>query len=177
MRKILLLLFVVTLVLFLTHCGESLTEKQLYEKAQKYENEEKSELAIKFYDKFVSNYPQSPLAPEALFRIAVVAAGHQKDLEKAIETYRRLVQKYPDNEFAPKSQFMVGYLYANEIKDYEQAKEAYKLFLEKYATVDSGMTASAKFELENMGKDISDINFLKNLAEQEKSNDEQAKGN
>jgi len=177
MRKVLLLLVVIVLVIFLSNCGESLTDKQLYEKAQKYENEENAELAIKFYEKLVSDYSQSKLAPEALFRIAVVAAGFQKNLEKSIEAYTRLVSKYPDSEFAPKSQFMIGYIYANEIKDYDEAKKAYNLFLEKYADVDSGMTASAKFELKNMGKDISNIDFLKDLAEKETSNKKEAKGN
>lgn len=166
MRKGLFLLYIAAFVILIIHCGESLTEKQIYEKAKLYEAEEKTELAVQFYEKLVDNYPQSELAPEALFKVAIIAAGQQQKLENAIEVYLRLVQKYPESEFAPKSQFMVGYLFANEVKDTTKAKEAYNIFLEKFAAVDSGMTASAKFELANLGKDISDIGFLKNLEEE-----------
>ena len=166
MRKGLLLLSALLLALFIVHCGESYTDKQLYEKAQQYEASEKSDLAIKFYEKLMDDYPESSFAPEALFRVAVIAAGQQQKLDKSIETYKRLVAKFPESEFAPKSQFMIGYLYANEIKDTTSAREAYNLFIDKFSKIDSGMTASARFELENMGKDISEIGFLKNLEDE-----------
>ncbi|MBN1351315.1 tetratricopeptide repeat protein [candidate division KSB1 bacterium] len=166
MRKGLLLVCVVVLFSVFMSCGESLTDKQLFEKAKQYESEEKADLAVTFYQKLADTYPQSGLASEALFRIAVIAAGQKQDWEKAIEVYSQLVSKFPDSEFAPKSQFMVGYIYANEIKDFEKAKAAYNKFIEAFGAVDSGMTASAKFELENMGKDISEIGFLKNTEEE-----------
>lgn len=47
--------------------------------------------------------------------------------------------------------FMLGFIHANEIHNYEKAKEYYQKFLELYPN--SELAVSAKFELENLGKE------------------------
>ncbi|MDZ7262494.1 MAG: tetratricopeptide repeat protein, partial [candidate division KSB1 bacterium] len=56
------------------------------------------------------------------------------------------------------AQFMIGYLYANEIKDLDKARSAYQVFLEKYP--ENELVPSVKWELDHLGKDISEIEFL-----------------
>ena len=80
---------------------------------------------------------------------------------EAVAKYEQLVQMHARSKYAPQSQFMIGFIYANELGELDKAKVAYETFLERYAeTSDSGMVASAHWELENLGKDIDEIEDL-----------------
>lgn len=80
---------------------------------------------------------------------------------EAVASYEKLVQFHPHGRYAPQAQFMVGFIEANELKDLKKAEAAYKTFLDKYAAkADSGMVASAQWELKNLGKDINEIQDL-----------------
>lgn len=82
----------------------------------------------------------------------------------AVAGYERLVQLHPRGKYAPQSQFMVGFICANELKQLDKAESAYKTFLEKYSSkADSGMVASAQWELKNLGKDINEIQDLSGI--------------
>ncbi|MDP8237482.1 MAG: tetratricopeptide repeat protein [Candidatus Hatepunaea meridiana] len=84
--------------------------------------------------------------------------------EDAIRIYRKLVREYPETRQGINSQFMIGYIYANHLKDLEQAKIELNRFLESYSEkADSGLVAGAKFELDYLGKDISDIPVLTDM--------------
>ncbi|MCI0512729.1 tetratricopeptide repeat protein [candidate division KSB1 bacterium] len=167
MRK---MVFIVLSCLFLSvlffNCGTQKTEEQLLNEAQNYAKEEKFEKALVTFEKLLVKYPQSKFAPEVYFQIATVASNLSKadksNFDKAIDAYQKIVELYPDSSLAPKSQFMIGYTYANHKADTSKARVAYRVFLEKYAQYDSGLTASAKFELDYMGKDLESIPFLKN---------------
>jgi outer membrane protein assembly factor BamD (BamD/ComL family) len=100
---------------------------------------------------------------ESLFEKAR-AFQESQDYDKAVEVYRDIVRLYPDGERSDEAQFMVGFIYANDLKDFDKAKTEYQAFMDNYsATADSGMVLSAKWEIENLGKDISDIDQLKNI--------------
>ncbi|MCX6638955.1 MAG: hypothetical protein NTW14_00520 [bacterium] len=103
--------------------------------------------------------PKGPAAEE-IFAAAKKYQGEAKT-DSALIKYEELVKLYPKDKFAAQSQFMVGFICANEKKDLPRAEKAYRAFLAKYSnTADSGMVASAKWELENLGKDISQIEDL-----------------
>ncbi|MBD3165065.1 tetratricopeptide repeat protein [bacterium] len=88
------------------------------------------------------------------------------DFRQAIETYRQIVAKYPEGDRSDEAQFMIGFLYANELQEIDKAKEAYGVFLDRYSeTADSGMVMSAKWEVANLGRDISEIEELQSLME------------
>jgi TolA-binding protein len=173
MRRILSLLVVfVLLSATIMGCGKKVTEEQLYAQAQKFESEESFKEAIKTYEELVSKYPKGKHADEAQYKIGFLYLNSLQDFQKSIEAYRRVVQDYPDSEYASQAQFMLGYVYANELKKYDKAREAYDLFLRKYPN--DQLIASVKWELENLGKDISEIETLGNIPK-EKSEAE-AKG-
>jgi len=80
---------------------------------------------------------------------------------EAVASYEKLVELHPKGKYAPQSQFLIGFIYANELEELDRAEEAYNVFLEKYADKsDSGMVASAQWELRNLGKDINEIEDL-----------------
>lgn len=88
--------------------------------------------------------------------------------QEAVVKYEQLVQLHPRSRYAPQAQFMIGFIYANELKDLEKAEKAYKAFLETYAqSADSGMVASAEWELKHLGKDINEIEDLSAISKGE----------
>jgi len=90
----------------------------------------------------------------------------QEKWNDAIKTYRKIAADYANTRQGANSQFMVGYIYANHVKDFEQAKIELNRFIEKFAaSADSGLIAGARFELEFMGKDISQIPTLSTLGD------------
>jgi outer membrane protein assembly factor BamD (BamD/ComL family) len=87
---------------------------------------------------------------------------------EAVTSYEKLVKFHPRGKYAPQSQFMIGFILANDLKDIKRAEAAYKTFLEKYSSkADSGMVASAEWELKNLGKDINEIQDLSGIIQQE----------
>ncbi|HDH57391.1 MAG TPA: outer membrane protein assembly factor BamD [Bacteroidetes bacterium] len=103
---------------------------------------------------------------EDLFTEAKKLQEEQK-YDEAVVKYEQLVELHPKSQYAPQSQFMIGFIYANEIEDLEKAKVAYETFLNQYADrSDSGMVASAEWELKNLGKDINEITDLSAVPEE-----------
>ena len=91
----------------------------------------------------------------------------------AVTKYEKLVQMHPKSKYAAQAQFMIGFIYANELDDLDKAKVAYEKFLEVYASEsDSGMVASAEWELRNLGKDINEIEDLSLTPESASEGDE-----
>ena len=88
----------------------------------------------------------------------------EEKFNDAVKVYRQIAEKYPKSRQGANSQFMVGYIYANHLKDLEQARIELNRFLDKFSAVsDSGLIAGAKFELQFLGKDISEIPTLSGL--------------
>ncbi|TKJ40345.1 hypothetical protein CEE37_08440 [candidate division LCP-89 bacterium B3_LCP] len=112
-------------------------------------------------------------SPEEIFSEAKSLQEETKYAE-AVTKYEELVTLHPRSELAPQSQFMIGFICANEIGNLEKASVAYKAFLENYSDVsDSGMVASAKWELDNLGKDINEIDDLSVVTEGEEEGQEE----
>lgn len=83
----------------------------------------------------------------------------QQNWGKAEEYFAKVLQDYPSGLFSSKALFMVGYINANHIKNYDKARKYYSEFLEKYP--DHELAAAAKYEIDNMGKEIDELPFLK----------------
>lgn len=175
-KKIIPVISLVIMLSIIVGCGKQ-TAEEMFSVAEKLEKEEKYQDALVKFEKILVVYPNTPLAPEVYFKIAQLT-GNLKKFENCVDAYGQIVKLAPDHPNAPKAQFMIGYIYANELKNVDKAREAYTFFIEKYGQVDSGMTASAEFELKFLGQDIGDIDFLKNLTSEEPAKStEKAKGN
>ena len=84
----------------------------------------------------------------------------ERKLVEALESFKDHVKNCPESERASRCAFMIGFIYANDMKDIEQAREAYESFLQNYPDADEGLRASAEWELEHLGSDISEVDFL-----------------
>lgn len=88
----------------------------------------------------------------------------QQNWVQAEENFSKVIQEYPNGLFSSKALFMLGYINANHMDNFEKAKEYYTEFLEKYP--DHELADAARYELENMGKDVEDLPFLNEQPEQ-----------
>ena len=67
-------------------------------------NTQSSENAVFNYQVVANKFPDSPLAPNALFMVGFIQANELSQFGKAKETYTKFLQKYPDNELAKSAQ-------------------------------------------------------------------------
>lgn len=139
-------------------CGKKMTEQEYYDLAKTYEQNEQFDKAAEAYLTLYKRFPAGEHGDEALFRAAIIQDNALKQPKMAIETLRRLLRAFPQSEYVPQAQFMIGFIYANSLKDYENAKAEYEKFLKEFP--DNELVSSVKWELQNMGKDINQLDFL-----------------
>jgi TolA-binding protein len=74
-----------------------------------------------------------------------------------------VVKNYPTGKFTAQSIFLIGFIANNYTKDLEEARKYYQMFIDKYP--DNELISSAKYELENLGKDVDALPIFKDLAD------------
>ncbi len=154
--SIIITLFLI--LLFVTSCGQKKTKEQLYAEAKRYERNEQFEEAIKTFEKIVEDYPEATNVDSVLFRIGQIQSNNLTDFDNSVKTHARLVTQCPESNLAAQSLFMIGYHYANNIGDLDSAKVYYQKFVDQYP--DNELVNSVKWELEHLGQDINEIDFL-----------------
>jgi len=73
-------------------------------------NTNRSNKAIKLYDRIINEYNGYHKAPEALFLKGYVYENNLGRLDKAKAIYEEFLTKYPDNEFADDAEVSLKYL-------------------------------------------------------------------
>jgi TolA-binding protein len=123
--------------------------------------------AVAAYESLIKEFPDSKLAPAALFEIGtlyqnktVKNIGSRESMEKAVEIFRSVYDKYPQSREAPKSLFMSGFILANDLGKFNEATETYNLFLAKFPKHE--LADDAQLELDNMGLTPEEIISRKN---------------
>lgn len=139
-------------------CGKKMSEEQLFAAAQQFEVKEDIDGALKTYEELSERFPNSPHADSVLQKLGMIYLNKKAQFDKAVATYERLVEKFPQSKYQAQSMFMIGYIYANHIKNFEKAKASYDQFIAKYPQHE--LTASVQWELEHLGKDISEIDIF-----------------
>lgn len=156
MNKNLVILSTFVFLLLLGACSkETRTADELWKSGTALYEVGNFEGAVDLYSRIVDNYPENELALKADFSIADIYKNNIKDYDKAIKHYKIIENKYPNSEKTPNALFMIGYIFANEVKDMQKAKEAYNYFIKQYP--DHVLVQSAKWELENLGKSLEEI--------------------
>lgn len=92
------------------------------------------------------------------FDLAYQHMGNEKWSDAELN-FQKILDEYPEGTYTSKALFMVGFVNANYLKNYDKAKEYYTKFLEKYP--DHDLADDAEYEIENLGKDINELPFLK----------------
>ena len=83
----------------------------------------------------------------------------KENWEEAEQNFQSIIDKYPKGEYTAKAVFMVGFINANYTNNLDKARKYYNEFLEKYPNHE--LADDAKYELDNLGKSIDDLPFLK----------------
>lgn len=111
--------------------------------------------AIAKFEELVEEYPDSPLAPEALYEIGVLQSSIEELSAKAIPTLESMIATYPSSPVVHKAVFVLGYLYNNRFGNLEKAKLYYERYLRQFP--DSIYAKDARMELQNLGKTPEEI--------------------
>lgn len=154
MSKISIFLLFGVIIGFLA-CSKVKPEKELLADIQALEKEEKITEAIERIETFIKHYPESENTPNFTSKLADLYILAHKDYHHAIDIHNQVIKKYPGTKLEVRSQFMIGYIYANELGELENARTAYQEFLDKFP--DEELAPSVKWEIENLGVDISQI--------------------
>ncbi len=85
--------------------------------------------------------------------------GSQGMYGHAIGDYEEFLKKYPRNEKAPEVKFLIAFTYHNSLNENDLARKNYQEFIEQYP--ESPLKVSAEFEMENIGKDIDNLDLFK----------------
>lgn len=139
-------------------CGKKMSEEQLFTAAQQFEAKEDMDGALKIYEEMSARFPNSPHADSVLQKLGMIYLNKKAQFDKAVASYERLVEKFPQSKYLPQSMFMIGYIYANHLKDFDKAKASYDQFIAQYPQHE--LAASVQWELEHLGKDISEIDIF-----------------
>lgn len=135
----------------------SFDQEKLLAEVKSYEAREDLEALIILYATFLKRFPDYAQSDDFLQKLAW-SYHNRQEFQKAISTYQRLLEEKSQSQHAAQAQFMVGYIYANEIKDLDRARQAYTAFQQKFPQHD--LSDDVAFELEHLGKDINDFDFL-----------------
>ena len=108
----------------------TISARELFETGQLDFNRGKYQLAKMSFQQFLSLFPQSVLADDALYNLAECDynLGRYRD---AREGYIKLVQDYPESEFAPSALYKAG-LASLKIDDVTSAKKYFQMLVKKY---------------------------------------------
>ena len=85
----------------------------------------------------------------------------QNDWKQAEANFEKLVRNYPNGVYSSQSLFMMGFINANYLKNLDKARQYYQEFLKKYPN--HKLAKDARYELQNLGKDIEDLPFIKGV--------------
>ena len=66
--------------------------------------------AIVYYERLLSEYPESSHGAEAQFMVAYLHEEYLRDLERARLAYQRVIDNYPDSELAASARFLIPHL-------------------------------------------------------------------
>ena len=144
----------------LIQSAEALPQDKLLAEIAKYETHEQFNEALVLYHALLERFPKYEKRDEVLQKVGLISLNNQEQYQRAIDAYQRLLQDYPDSKHAAQAQFMIGYIYANHLKNLDQARAAYTTFKQKYPQHE--LTPSVEWELEHLGKDISELDFIAN---------------
>lgn len=150
MRVSVVILFI---LLSISGCAKK-SDSQLYTEGKESEALKDFQSAAELYEEVTDRFQTSPYAESSLSRLAYMYNNDIKDKKRALDAYKRFYRLFPSSKQAPTMLFLSAFIYNNEYNNdpamLDSARQSYELFLQKYP--DHELAASARFEVENLGK-------------------------
>ncbi len=155
MKGVKVFLFSLLALIFVVSCSTKSSD-DLFKEAKQKIKEKKYIEAITDLEKIVNDFPDSKIAPKAMFELAQLYHGKvvkdipaKESLQTAVEYYKKVFEKIPKTIEGERALFMAAFLDANELQKYDEARELYNKFLKVYPK--SELVPSAKEEIANLG--------------------------
>jgi outer membrane protein assembly factor BamD (BamD/ComL family) len=82
-------------------------EKDFFDYAQKFQDEEKPQTAIKLYEEILSFLPNSPNRDKALFLTGFVYSEQLKDYIKAKGIFEKFIKEYPQSDLKDDAEYLL----------------------------------------------------------------------
>ena len=144
--------------LFLIGCAK-MSEDELWQKVEQSRASGNADSTVQMCQAILKEYPEGKNASAALFMLAeTYNAKH--DFHAAVNSYSAFVKKYPDLNSTPLAMFFIGFIYNNNLQMPDSARIAYENFIARFPNHD--LAASAKSEIDNLGKTPDEIIDAKN---------------
>lgn len=154
------------IILGLVACGGPKTAEEAWKVADSEVRSQRYEKAIESYENLIAKYPDNPLASKSMFQLGAIYMNNTNQYANSVASYVRVIENYSESPDAVKALFMAGFVSATYLKDFDKAETFYSQFLEKYPNHE--LIPAAEFELENLGKEIEDIEALKGIVDAKK---------
>lgn len=90
--------------------GDSLSPQFLFEAGQLAHQTQTYNKALELLDWMYLEYPEHPMAADALFLNGYILDSELKRFDEAKQRYEAFLERYPDNEFAETTQFLLDNL-------------------------------------------------------------------
>ncbi len=144
-------------------------EQSSFKLINKLEAGKEYQRAAEAYITFVSEWPKSDLADQALFN-AAIDFYNAKMLNRAIEVRKQIIQKYPKSKFVPETMYALAEGY-EAIADFDDAADYYEKYVREYEksrgpqAKKGGARAAPKKAAAKGGKDAPDQVWVENKAQ------------
>ena len=146
----------ISLIFLLLICSCSRkTDKQLYQEGVAAEVQNNFQSAAGSYEQAVADHPGTAYAESSLARLGPLYTNELKDPQKAVGAYERYYKMFPGSKESPTMLFLAGFVYNNDLHQTDSARARYQEYLNRYP--DGQLAQSAKFELQNLGKDADQV--------------------
>ncbi len=129
-------LLMITVLLLPVACASMIKEpaasdrtakaKALFEQAEKMDSVKAYADALKVFDKYLTKYPDQPLADEALMKMGTIYDIMGRD-EKKLKVYQRLVKEYSKSRFVPDAMLQLISIYYHKGRSKDVILQAAKL--------------------------------------------------
>ncbi len=106
-------------------CGCYSRSQRLYQRAEAFLAQDKPILAATEYRRLVIEDKRSPLADDALYKLAYLFREEFADPNSAIATYELLVNDYPDSPYGNEALLWVAHIQRRDLKDPEAVRATF----------------------------------------------------
>lgn len=110
MRRLIIVLAVLTAVMLIASCSENKTEQDYYTLANEQYGQEAYADAIENFKIILEKFPEGETAAQSTFMLGFIYANSLENLEEAKKYYTLFIEKYPDHELADDAQYELNNL-------------------------------------------------------------------
>lgn len=132
-----------------------MSEEELWRRVEQSRTSGNVDSTILVCQEILQEYPAGQKAAPALYSLAESYQNGKHDYRASVIYYRTFVAKYPDLKSTPLAIFVAGFIYNNNLQMTDSARLMYQDFLARFPGHE--LAASAKFELDNLGKTPDEI--------------------